>query len=148
MALQGCLQVEELPGGPCGIHLWMSGDFFGICSDRRRVQRAGKGGGSSLGLPGKLIHGSWGQLCPCHGDRGHPAVPQTPGLGEGSRNLWKFLPFLRLSLAWSLGNAQRIGLDGTIWVCTPRVIPRSVEEPLGTRTVGSVGGKNWNLGGL
>lgn len=28
IALQACLKVEELPGGPAGIRFWMTGDFF------------------------------------------------------------------------------------------------------------------------
>lgn len=40
MALQACLKVEELPGGPAGISFWMTGDFF----------RSAVTGGESSGL--------------------------------------------------------------------------------------------------
>lgn len=51
MALQGCLQIEELPGGPCGIHLWMSGDFL--------VSAVTGGGCSGLG---RGVAAPWGSL--------------------------------------------------------------------------------------
>lgn len=40
MALQACLEVEELPGGAAGIHFWMTGDF----------SRSAVTGGESSGL--------------------------------------------------------------------------------------------------
>lgn len=50
MALQACLKVEELPGGPAGIRFWMTGDLFLSAVTGGRVQRAGNGPGAVGGM--------------------------------------------------------------------------------------------------
>lgn len=50
MALQACLEVEELPAGPAGILFWMTGDLFLSAVTGGRVQRAGNGPGAVRGM--------------------------------------------------------------------------------------------------